>query len=69
MTRQDYILLAEALYKASPVHLHVVPANNIVMQAYHLQHSDCCNNVADALAAQSRGFDRELFLRNCGVQS
>lgn len=63
MTRKDYILLAEALKNARPV--SGLPSS----PARFTQWSDDCESVADALAAQSRGFDRELFLRNCGVQS
>ena len=60
MTRQDYILLAEALSVAGS------RADNEDMDA---QWQTDCEAIAGALAAQSRGFDRELFLRNCGVQS
>lgn len=68
MTRQDYILIAKALRRSNPSTIKE-PINNTIAVSYMLQYRHSCTEVANALAAQSRGFDRELFLRNCGVQS
>lgn len=64
MTRHDYILIAEALKQARVNN----PLNNGNKAIYNNGCDNCAHRVADTLAAQSRGFDRELFLRNCGVQ-
>lgn len=61
MTRKDYVLLAAALLQACPV----ISVPNIWDQYVR-----DCTAIADALSADNqRGFDRELFLRNCGVLS
>lgn len=57
MTRTDYILLADALRGSRP-DTHGENYAGWQMAA---------NAIADALENQARGFDRELFLRNCGV--
>lgn len=58
MTRKDYILLAEALR---------LPA--VCRGDYALGRVDAALQVADALAADNRAFDRERFLKAAGVQS
>lgn len=64
MTRKDYLLLATALATAKRNSDYAYDQESMVQQ------HDCdCKAVADALARQAKGFDRELFLKNCGVQS
>lgn len=58
MTRHDYELLARALNRSAPVRGSI---------DVHAQHCANCEAIADALASQSRAFDRDRFLRNCGV--
>lgn len=60
MTRKDYILIAEALKEAHAYAIDAARRLGVASAAYH---------VADALAYDNPRFDRELFLRNCGVQS
>jgi hypothetical protein len=60
MTRKDYILLPNALARAKPLELTPIAIR---------QHSYCCEEVADALAADNARFDRARFLKACGVQS
>lgn len=62
MKARDYELLAVALYGAFP------NAETWGAQEERVkQHSADCIAVADAFAARSQTFDRQLFLTNCGV--
>lgn len=60
MTRKDYILLANALASAKPEY---VPTAS----PFNEQWRDDCEAVADALAADNARFERERFLKACGV--
>lgn len=55
MTRKDYIALSDALRRVCPMSEERIP-----------QHAHDCEAVADVLG-QSKGFDRERFLRACGA--
>lgn len=61
MTRKDYVLLAEALASVLP--------DNVGNGYESEQHARDCAAVADALARENARFDRERFLKACGVQS
>jgi hypothetical protein len=65
MTRKDYILLAQALAKPIPPEF---PGDHRASFAQESTWVACCTNIADAIKQDNpRGFDRELFLQNCGV--
>lgn len=61
MTRKDYVLIAAALADAK-LHRAVRPDAII-------QHSTDCNYLAAALSQDNPRFDRERFLKACGVAS
>ncbi len=61
MTRKDYVLIAEALKKARPT-----PSD---YNSAHVQFRADVTLIADALANDNPRFDRERFLKACGVQS
>lgn len=62
MTRKDYILIAEALKeaRAEALALRAGAGVGVTIAAVRL---------ADALARDNPRFDRERFLKACGVQS
>ena len=72
MRRKDFELIAAAL-KASLVLVisevdgygNAAPLREGIA---HMQHRRCCDAVAEALRKQYPAFDRERFLRDCGVQ-
>lgn len=61
MTRKDYVLIAAAL-KSSQL-------EQFRDGAQPFQHEVSCKRVADALATDNPRFDRDRFLKACGVQS
>ena len=64
MTKQDYELIANAIWRASPTAL--APADlPILRQAW----ASTAHHVADALAAQNPRFDKARFLTACGVSA
>lgn len=67
MTKTDYLLLAAALKDARPHVSNIEPA--IAMSLVHTGWEKAVKSVTDALARQAPGFDRELFLLNCGASS
>jgi hypothetical protein len=64
MRRKDFELIAAALRCALPA--AVGPVEYTSMQRD--MHRRCCDAVAHALRQQYPAFDRERFLRDCGVQ-
>lgn len=62
MTRRHYVMLAEALRTA-------MPSPTDTGAGYHYQqYCRDCAAIAAALARDNpHGFDRALFLRNCGI--
>lgn len=58
MTRKDYEMLAAAIKDAPVFYAEGREAKLSVAES-----------IADMLTKQSTGFDRALFLRNCGVTS
>lgn len=59
MTRKDYVMLAAALH----------PTNTQPCYSEgREQHKADCEAIADALAKNDPRFDRERFLKACGVQ-
>jgi hypothetical protein len=59
MRRKDFAVLATALRFSL-----LDPASEV----HRAQHFRCCVYVADALQREYAAFDRERFLRDCGVQ-
>jgi hypothetical protein len=59
MTRRDYVLIAAAL-KA---------AQDDEVKAGHPVYDTATYKLADVLARENPRFDRERFLKACGVQS
>lgn len=59
MTRKDYVLIAEALCVARDI-----PCGTVLQM-----HSTIALELASALADTNPRFDRERFLRACGVAS
>jgi len=57
MTRKDYILIAAAIKGANAA------------PGYTERNSFVAYAIADALATDNARFDRERFLKACGVQS
>jgi polysaccharide pyruvyl transferase WcaK-like protein len=53
MTRKDYVLIAAALKAACPT-------VNVTYRA-------CVDSIANALGLENARFDRERFLKACGV--
>lgn len=66
MTRKDYVLIAGALLRGRPEDPNCTVAGSA---ALHGQHMRDCKALADALAGTNPRFDRERFLRACGVAS
>lgn len=64
MTRKGYILIAAAL--ARPIERDGLTSEEA--HAASITWESCCFNIADALAAYNPRFDRERFLKACGVQ-
>ena len=65
MTRKDYILIAAALERSKPL-----PIANPKMDAVRRSVFEmAARNIADALAQDNPRFDRERFLKACGVAS
>lgn len=61
MTRKDYVLIAAALRAARP------PGTALLARCHQ---ADCdALVIADRLAGDNPRFDRERFLKACGVQS
>jgi hypothetical protein len=62
MTRKDYILIAEALKaaRAEATAVAMRAAVGVTIAAVH---------ISDVLARDNPRFDRECFLKACGVQS
>lgn len=67
MTRKDYEKIASAMFDRM-VDLRPSDHGRKVERAYKAQHKALCNNVADVLACDNERFDRERFLRACGVE-
>jgi len=69
MTRKDYVALAAALARANPGTQYSdgtpMPPTD-AMRASWRYSVEC---IADTLVADNVRFDRERFLRACGVQS
>ena len=63
MTRKDYPMLAEALRKAEP------PDASYHGEDEYTGWKRAVRGVAEALAEDNRAFDKDRFLRDCGVQS
>jgi hypothetical protein len=63
MTRKDYVLIAEAAATARPN-----PRSDRGKDWYDGWHVTVCA-LANALANDNPRFDRERFLKACGVQS
>lgn len=57
MTRKDYVVIAEAIRKASQA------------PGYAERNAFVAHAIADALAADNPRFDRARFLSACGVKS
>lgn len=64
MTRKDYIAIAAAIQRARS-------ASNYreTQEAMLEMHTGCAHSIADALALDNPRFDRERFLKACGVAS
>lgn len=62
MTKKDYALIAQALKEAQP------SWDDYSGEAYD-QHCNDCEVVAEALARDNPRFNRERFLKACGVES
>lgn len=61
MTRKDYPMLAEALKNAEP---NGVDYSRECWRGWYR----ACVGVADALARDNRSFDRNRFLKDCGMK-
>jgi hypothetical protein len=59
MTRRDYVLIAAALKGAHDSHIHTLPGAIGVRTA--------ALTLADTLAQDNPRFDRDRFLKACGV--
>ena len=67
MTRKDYVLIAAALKSTKPV-----PPTNATLDtrvAGAMAWGRTAAYLTDALASDNPRFDRERFLKACGVQS
>lgn len=62
MTRKDYVLIAQALSVQPRPIVDRDPAF-----VARTAHAEICRNLARALGADNPRFDRERFLRACGV--
>ncbi len=62
MTRKDYILIAAAIKAAATEYPDERPDAK-------QQQEDVAFSIAEALASDNPRFDRERFLKACGVQS
>lgn len=67
--RESYLRIANALKSSKPVLGFSPFGGNAYNDGRNAQWTMDCNAIADMLADQSEGFDKALFLRNCGVQS
>lgn len=63
MTRKDYVLIAEAIRRATP---H--PLCELDAPLLRQQHGNVAARIADALASDNPRFDRARFLTACGVE-
>ncbi len=59
MTRKDYTLIAEALYRAKPSDAHA-------LDDVYMGWGESVNQIADALAGENNRFDASRFLAACG---
>jgi hypothetical protein len=66
MTRKDYELIAFAVLDARPAGL-AVDRDPVAMYQKGIAHT--AHSLADALASQNTRFNRERFLKACGVES
>ena len=57
MTRRDYLLIAKLIKDASAA------------PGFAVRHAFVAHALADALAKDNPRFDRERFMKACGVQS
>ena len=62
MTRKDYVLIAAAIKAAATEYPDERPDAE-------QQQEDVAFSIAEALASDNPRFDRERFLKACGVQS
>lgn len=60
MTRKHYVMLAAALARSKPERFHA--------GAEDAQWRWDCRVIAEALAADNERFDRERFLKACGIE-
>jgi hypothetical protein len=67
MTRKDYILIAEALKSVDPQ--PTTPGDDRVCRRTYQGWSCACIAVCNALANDNPRFDRDRFLKACGVAS
>lgn len=66
MTRKDYVLIADAL---KCVRTSAAGRDEGELEDRLAQWSEDCEAVADALANDNPRFDRDRFLKACGVAS
>ena len=64
MTRKEYEHIAAALYDRLT---ELSPRHQVRAKALNEQQRHLCHNVADTLAESDPDFDREHFLRACGI--
>lgn len=69
MTRKDCELIAYAAKLAKPGESERALATPERWEAYCQQWADTVDCIADALAGDNPRFDRDRFLRACGVES
>jgi len=65
MKRRDYETLARGLRSVKPLRERGPMSFEVCLGQWRL----CCAGIADALATEKPGFDRDLFLINCGVKT
>lgn len=65
MTRKDYVSIAAILAKRG---CHIAQDNNFA-EGWHAATSAITHAMADMLARDNQRFDRERFLKACGINS
>ncbi len=69
MTRKDYVLISDALAAAKPEpHKEAEEAGEIATLAEEVAWRNCCLYVANALDHDSPRFDKDRFLKACGME-
>lgn len=64
MTRKDYIVIADGLNRAKPI----AADTKAKLKAIKGQWRTTCEYMCDVLAADNMNFNRDIFLKACGVE-